>query len=175
MSTKQIFRAAVKALVCVSLVVLVAACANAPTSGSRDPVPIAAPTSLVHGASGPIPGANPAIQRWFLSIDKAKAAFNNALFKAQQGIKASSSPACGPLDQTAKVIVAALPKLRSVPSPAGAKIADAVQPLMDTMAQVAALCRSGDFAGAQALLSTTGIPQQAATQQRIDEILDGEA
>jgi hypothetical protein len=129
-------------------------------------------------ATAPIPGDDPAIQRWFLAIDKAKWAYDNALFKAEQVIfspspSASSASACQPLVQTVKAILAALPKLRSVSPPAGASIADAVQPLMDTMQQVGAACVSMNFTTARSLLAT-GIPQQASAQAAIDAILDGD-
>jgi hypothetical protein len=121
-----------------------------------------------------MPGADPTIQKWFLAVEKGKIAFNEALFQAQRGIKASSAAACQPLRRTAGAIQAELAKLRSVPSPAGAKIADAVAPLMVTMTSVADSCTHGDFPAAQQLMDSTGVPQQADTQALIDEILDGD-
>jgi hypothetical protein len=163
-------------LLSATAVLFAASCGGTPGNG---PPPVdtqgvgGGGTAVVVTAS-PIPGDDPAIQHWFLAIDTAKTAFDNALFKAERGISGSSSAACKPLVQTVRTIVGALPRLRSVPSPAGAKIADAVGPLMTTMGQVADLCTSGKFSAAQALLTATGIPQQAEAQALVDEILDGD-
>jgi hypothetical protein len=125
-------------------------------------------------AASALPGADPAIQRWFLGVDKVRAAFGDDLRKAEQAITAGTSAGCTALDQIVRRIVAALPSLRSVPSPAGARIATAVQPLMDTMGTVAAQCLAGSFAAAQSSLAIA-IPQQASVQATMDAILDGDA
>jgi hypothetical protein len=124
-------------------------------------------------AASTMPGADPAIQKWFLSVEKQKIAFNQALFQAQRGIKANSAAACQPLRRAASALQAELARLRSVSSPAGAKIADAIAPLMVTMTSIADVCIKGDFPAAQKLMDSTGVPQQAETQALIDEILDG--
>ncbi|MDQ1753191.1 MAG: hypothetical protein QOE71_4247 [Pseudonocardiales bacterium] len=147
-----------------------------PTSTSSDTsqrawAPAAAPGAAA--AASTMPGADPAIQKWFLSVEKAKITFNQALFQAQRGIKANSAAACQPLRRAASAIQAELARLHSVSSPAGAKIADAVAPLMVTMTSIADACIKGDYPAAQKLMDSTGVPQQADTQALIDEILDG--
>jgi hypothetical protein len=183
------------------LVLTLSSCSDAGGSDSRGPAPgvvrsspgagLTAPTTSASSetsaaalnpaagsgiavAASTLPGADPTIQKWFLSVEKAKTAFNQALFQAQQGIKASSAVACQPLSRTARAIQAELPRLRSVQSPAGPKLADAVAPLMVTMTSIAASCMNGDFPAAQQLMDSTGVPQQADTQALIDEILDGD-
>jgi hypothetical protein len=121
-----------------------------------------------------MPGADPAIQKWFQALDKAKGAFDQALFEAEQAIATKTAARCQSLSQTATSIDARLPGLRGVSPTAGAAIADTLHPLMTTMLSVADSCTKGDFVAAQTLLTQTAIPQQADAQERIDEILDGD-
>lgn len=150
------------------------AAARSLSSGARPrPAAAAGPAADPVAAASSMPGADPAIQRWFLSIDKAKIAFDDALLRAERAVAASTSGGCSALDSTVKQIVAALPRMRALSSPAGAKIAAAVQPVMTTMGQAAASCLTGDFAAAQKSLNV-GIGQQATAQASIDAILDGD-
>lgn len=135
--------------------------------GAGAPAAPAAPA-----AAPPIPGTDPGIQHWFLLVDKAKIAFDNALRQAENQINTSSG-SCQPLLTTANAILTALSSLRAVTNPAALRIADAVKKLMTTMVSVATLCINNDSGTKTAL--ATGIQQQADTQALIDEILDGDA
>jgi len=124
------------------------------------------------GAASSVPGTDPSIQRWFLRIDTAKIAFNNALFRAERGVADHVSSDCQSLDTTVPRIVAQLPELTNA-SVAGAKIAAAISPVMDTMAALAKDCLAGSWTAAMNDMNT-GIPQQANSQALIDAILDGD-
>jgi hypothetical protein len=131
-----------------------------------------APLAPNAAATQPIPATEPALQRWFLRVDKVKIAFNNGLFQAERGVAKQVPSDCKSLDTTVRNIVAALPDLTNV-SPAGAKIAAAVNPVMTTMGAAAKDCLASNWAAATADLNA-GIPQQANAQALIDAILDGD-
>jgi hypothetical protein len=107
-----------------------------------------------------------------LRVDKAKIAFNNALFRAERGVTNHVSSDCQSLDTMVQKIVVELPGLTNS-SPAGAKIAAAVRPVMDTMAVLAKDCLAGGWTAAVNDLNTA-VPQQANAQALIDAILDGD-
>jgi hypothetical protein len=147
------------------------------SSSSSVPAPAAQPGAQPLGsaaavAAAAIPGDDPAIQRWFLAIDKAKWVLNNAYLKAVQGVSRQSATDCQPLGQTVQAIVAALPKVQNLGA-AGARIAAAVTPLMTNMGQLASSCTIGDFPTARTILNTV-IPQQGNVQATIDSVLDGD-
>ena len=173
------------------LAVLALALASCTRAGARSPAEPAASSAEANAAPPPglaravgplapagvptgMPGDDPAIQRWFLGIDRAKTAFDQALFQAERGIGTKTAADCQALKRTSTAIQAKLPTLRAVSSPAGAALAGVVDPMMTTMVSIADSCLSGNFVSAQTLLTQTGIPQQANVQARIDEILDGD-
>ncbi|MEO6504118.1 MAG: hypothetical protein ABIQ09_19695 [Jatrophihabitantaceae bacterium] len=119
-----------------------------------------------------IPGTDPAIQRWFLSNDAAKIAFNDALLRAQRGVAGGKAAECHPLSVATEALGKALPKLAGL-SPAGLKLAAAIQPVMTTFTTAATACLAKDFPAAQTALDA-GVVRQADAQETIDEILDGE-
>jgi hypothetical protein len=144
--------------------------ATATNAGGRS---LAAAASVAApAATQSIPATEPGIQRWFLRVDKAKIAFNNALFRAERGVSSKVPSDCNDLDTTVAKIVAELPGLGRVSS-AGAKIAAAVKPVMDTMGVLAKDCLAAHWSSAQTDLDV-GIPQQANAQEAIDAILDGD-
>jgi hypothetical protein len=120
----------------------------------------------------PIPGTDPAIQRWYLSNGAAKIAFNDALFAAEQAIPGHNASGCNRLDVAARGLLAVLPQLAGL-SPAGQKLAAAMQPAITTFGTAAQACLAGNFAAAQTALDA-GIVQQADAQTTVDEILDGD-
>ena len=120
-----------------------------------------------------IPGTDPAIQRWFLLLDRAKTAFDKALFQAERGVANKMPSDCQALATTAQKITGQLPALVNV-APAGARLAAAISPVMQRMATMAAACLASDWTVASIAMST-GIAQQAQAQTVIDEILDGDA
>jgi hypothetical protein len=109
-----------------------------------------------------------------LKVGKAQVAFDNGLFRAEQGIAKRVASRCRPLADKIEPILSALPSLRSIPSGAGSEIADAIAPAMRTFSKMGDRCAAGDFAGARALLPT-GVRRQADAQTKLDEILDGDA
>lgn len=132
----------------------------------------AAQTSVTAAAGGQgIPGTDPAIQRWFLANGVAKVAFNNALLRAERGVAAGNAGECTPLSVTSQTLNKALPRLAAL-SPAGQRLAAAIQPTLTTFGAAATACLAKDFAAATTALSA-GIVQQADAQASVDEILDG--
>jgi len=119
-----------------------------------------------------MPGADPAIQRWFLGNAGAKVAFNNALLRAERGVANGVATECKPLSAAVHIINIALPKLAAL-SPAGKQLATAIQPAVTTFGTAAAACLANDFTTATAALNV-GIGQQADGQAAVDEILDGD-
>jgi hypothetical protein len=119
-----------------------------------------------------IPGTDPAIQRWFLANGDIKVAFNAALLRAERGVAAGIASECNPLQVAARALSGALPKLAAL-SPAGQKLAAAIQPAMTTFGTAAQACLAKDFDAAQVALDA-GIVQQADAQASVDEILDGD-
>jgi hypothetical protein len=119
-----------------------------------------------------IPGTDPAIQRWFLNNGAAKVAFNNALLRAERGVAAAKTAECQPLATSARVLVNVLPKLKGL-SPAGQKLAAALEAPVATFGVAASQCLAGDFVAAKATLDV-GVTQLADAQATVDEILDGD-
>ncbi|MCW2725179.1 MAG: hypothetical protein JWN35_2100 [Frankiales bacterium] len=159
------------AVVVVALVpVANAALGDLLTGPARTPSPAVAAAPAA--AAGPVPGTDPSVQRWWLSVDQAKVRFNDALQQAQTAVAAQQAGACQPLSASVSSIQGALPRLRLLPN-GGAKLADALVLPLNTFSQAAKACLAGDFVTAQSAL-LTGAPQQAAAQLTIDEILDGD-
>ncbi|MDQ1743160.1 MAG: hypothetical protein QOE23_1499 [Pseudonocardiales bacterium] len=158
-----------------SIGVLVSVAAASGCAGPAGP-PAAAdpsPASLAAGATArPIPGTDPAIQHWFLDNGAAKVAFNNALLRAERGVANRSASECKPLSAAVGQLEKVLPKLAAL-SPAGQKLAAALQPAVATFDSAATACLARDFPAAQAALDT-GVGQQADAQADVDEILDGD-
>lgn len=163
-----------------TLLAALTSCTSAHTqrpSGGRFGAPASSSSVAPHGVAAPprrIPGDDPSIQRWFLKVGKAQVAFDNALFRAEQGIARHVTSMCRPLDRKVQSILSALPRLRNIRSRAGSEIADAIEPGMKTFKQMGDRCAAGDFAGARVLMPT-GVRQQADAQTKLDEILDGDA
>jgi hypothetical protein len=161
-------------LIAISLVIMgvSAGCAghvHPPAAGNSPP---GAGLGVIPAAQAtPIPGTDPAIQRWFLSSGAVKVAFNNALLRAERGVASGSAADCQPLDTAVRALSAALPKLGAL-SPAGQKLAAAIQPPVSTFRAAATACLAKDFAAAKTSLDT-GVRQQAEAQGTVDEILDG--
>lgn len=128
--------------------------------------------TAVAGHALPVPGTDPAIQRWLLNNDAAKIKFNNALLQAQRGVATGKAAECKPLDTAARALLAAIPALHRL-SLAGQKLAATIQAPMTTFASAAAACLTEDFAAAHTALDA-GVVQQADAQEAIDEILEGE-
>ncbi|MEO7260280.1 MAG: hypothetical protein ABI047_03325 [Jatrophihabitantaceae bacterium] len=108
-----------------------------------------------------IPGTDPAIQRWFLSNSAAKITFNDSLLRAERGVASGNAPECQPLNAATQALTKALPKLAGL-SPAGNKLAAAIQPMMTTFATAAAACLAKNFPAAQTALDA-GTPGWRAT------------
>ena len=134
---------------------------------------VAAPAAVA-----PMPGTDPAMQRWFLALDKARIAFNNVLFRAEGDIAAGTGTAnCSALVSATTLIIKVLPALRKIPA-GGAAIADVYGPSLDQFAAVGAACVKRDFAGAKQILgdtSTGAIAGYGVAQEEVDEILDAGA
>lgn len=124
------------------------------------------------GAASAIPGTDPAIQRWFLDNGAAKAAFNDALLRAERGVARGAATECKPLSTALQKLDGALPKLATL-SPAGRRLATAIQPALTTFGSAAMACLAMNFPAAQAALDA-GVVQQADAQAEVDEILDGD-
>ncbi|HEY0167289.1 MAG TPA: hypothetical protein VGB75_09615 [Jatrophihabitans sp.] len=161
---------------------LSAGCSSAdspnPSNAAGEVAPAAAGEPLAlgglaqQGGSRPIPGTDAAIQRWFLANDAVKVRFNDALLRAQRAVATGDAAECRPLDTAARALSTALPALRGL-SPAGQELATAMQPPMTTFTTAASACLAQDFAAARAALDV-GVVQQAAAQESVDEILEGE-
>lgn len=82
----------------------------------------------------PVPGPDPGIQRWFLSNDAAKIAFNEALLRAERGVASGTAAECQPLNLAARALSGVLPTLAGL-SAAGQKLAAAIQPAVTTSAR----------------------------------------
>ena len=127
---------------------------------------------------GPMPGTDPAMQRWFLAVDKARIAFNNVLLRAEADIAGGSSTAnCSALVGATALITKVLPVLRKIPA-GGAAVADAYGPSLDQFAAAGRACLQRDFAGAKTILGDTSggaIAEYGVAQEQVDEILDAGA
>jgi hypothetical protein len=124
------------------------------------------------GPPTPIPGTDPAIQSWFLANGAAKVAFNDALLRAERGVASGTASECKPLSAATQTLSKALPKLAAF-SPAGQKLAAAIQPALTAFGTAATACLAKDFVAAKTSLDV-GIVQQADGQTTVDEILDGD-
>lgn len=151
----------------VMLVAGMAGCAS-PIEGQSAPVPVAA----AGVSAGPVPGTDPAIQRWFLDNDAAKVAFNDALLRAERGVASRTASECKPLSSAIARLDKVLPKLAAL-SPAGQRLAAAIQPAVTTFDSAATACQARNFPAAQLALDS-GVVQQADAQATVDEILDGD-
>jgi hypothetical protein len=165
-------------LVC-TVVVASAGCSHTAGSTQAAQLPVTRAAGLVAGpqsasaeSATPIPGTDPAIQRWFLANGGAKVAFNNALLRAHDGVAAGKPGECQPLGATARVLLNVLPGLKGL-SVAGQKLAAAFEIPVATFSIAASQCQAGDFAAAKATLDL-GVKQQADAQAAVDEILDGD-
>ena len=143
-------------------------------------------------AAPPMPGTDPAMQRWFLNVDKARIAFNNVLLKAEADVAAGAGAAagragaaagatgtanCAALVAATGAITKLLPLLRKIAA-GGAAVADAYAPSLDAFGAAGSACVKGDFAGAQAILGDTSsgaIAEYGVAQEQVDEILDAGA
>jgi hypothetical protein len=125
-----------------------------------------------------IPATDASIQRWFKTIEKARIAFNDLLFRAEAQIASGSGTGdCSALVGAIDVVTRAFPTLRTISS-AGAAIADAYGPPLAAFATAARACVNRDFAGARVQLGDTNSGAVAAygtAQAVVDEILDGGA
>jgi hypothetical protein len=150
------------------LVAAVTGCAPATEPAAAHPTPAVAPG----GSAGAIPGTDPAIQRWFLDSGAAKIAVNDALLRAERGVAEGTAAECKPLSSALQKLSGALPKLAAV-SPAGQRLAAAIQPPLATFDTAATACLAKNFAAARTALDA-GVVQQADAQATVDEILDGD-
>ena len=129
-------------------------------------------------AAPPMPGTDPAMQRWFLAVDKARIAFNNVLLRAEADISAGAGTAnCSALVAATGAITKVLPVLRKIPA-GGAAVADAYGPSLDQFAAAGRACLQRDFAGAKTILGDTSggaIAEYGFAQEQVDEILDAGA
>ena len=87
MEMHQVGRSAA-AIFCSTLFAALTSCTSARSRPSSETVaassdPAASPTA---GTPSRIPGDDPSIQRWFLKVGQAQVAFDNALYRAEQGI-----------------------------------------------------------------------------------------
>jgi hypothetical protein len=155
--------------VMLGIVTLSAGCA----AGGPATEPSLSKAAVTAAASNhPIPGTDAAIQRWYLNNGAVKVAFNDALFRAERGVASGNASECRPLDVAGRALSAVLPKLKGL-SPAGQKLAAAIQPPITTFETAAQACLAGNFAAARTALDA-GIVQQADAQATVDEILDGD-
>ena len=109
---------AVATLLCATLFVALTSCTSTHASRPSAERASARPSSPAATPSR-IPGADPSIQHWFLRVANAQIAFDNALFRAEQGIAKHVAWMCRPLQHKAQPLLSALPSLRNNPSPAG--------------------------------------------------------
>ncbi|MDQ1739041.1 MAG: hypothetical protein QOE53_693 [Pseudonocardiales bacterium] len=142
-----------------------------PVASDRSSAPVVVVTAGTP-AGRPVPGTDPAIQRWFLDNGAAKVAFNDALLRAERGVASGTASECKPLSIATQILNKALPKLTTL-SAAGQKLVAAIQPALTTFGAAATACLAKDFATARTSLDA-GIVQQADGQAMVDEILDGD-
>ena len=102
-----------------------------------------------------MPGTDPAMQRWFLDVDKARIAFNNVLLRGAPraaagigGATGAGTANCSALVAATGVITKVLPALRKITA-GGEAVADAYGPSLDAFAAAGSACVKRDFAGAQ--------------------------
>jgi hypothetical protein len=145
-----------------------ASSAQPPVAADQVPAVVAA----AGGVAGPIPGTDPGIQRWLLDSGPAKIAFNDALLRAERGVAGNTASQCKSLSSAIQALVKVLPKLAAL-SPAGQKLAAAIQPPLTTFDSAATACLAKNFPAAQTALDA-GVVQQADAQATVDEILDGD-
>jgi hypothetical protein len=179
----------------VLLAVLVLATGSvAVAEGSRSAPGVAAAPQV---PVGPMPGTDPAMQRWFLAVDKARIAFNNVLLRAEADIAGGAGAAagrsgtaagqaaagqagtanCSALVAATALITKVLPALRKIPA-GGAAVADAYGPSLDAFSAAGQACVKQDFAGAKQILGDTtqgAIAAYGLAQEEVDEILDAGA
>jgi hypothetical protein len=155
--TRWLAPAAVGAAAVVALGVIPAADA-APAADARS-VPV---------RSGPVPGTDPAVQRWFKDRDGLQIELNDALVDARHLPRPVSAarPVCIRLLRAAGVLAA----LSRVPSPA---LEVPVRAGLDTFVRAATTCLAGNLPGAEQLVAQ-GLAARTAVTEQIDEILDGE-
>lgn len=129
-------------------------------------------------APAPQPGTDARIQRWFLSIDKARITFDNVLLRAKNDIAGGTNTTnCAALVTVTARLLNALPSVSAV-SNGGPGIAATYRVPLQQFAAVAQSCVDGDFAAARAALgdaSTGAIAAYGAAQEAVDEILDAGA
>lgn len=130
------------------------------------------------GPAAVAPGLDPGIEHWFLVIDKARAAFNDVLLRAEQDIaKGVDTGSCTSLLADTAVITRRLPDLSKIAN-GGPAIAAAYQLPLNEFAAVATACKNHDFATARSTLGDTtrgAIADYGDAQDRVDEILDAGA
>lgn len=141
-------------------------------AGATGGLPAQVPGTAAGASAGPIPGTDPAIQRWFLDNDAAKVAFDDALLRAERGVASRTASECKPLASAIARLDKVLPKLAAL-SPAGQRLAAAIQPAVTTFDSAATACQARNFPAAQLALDS-GVVQQADAQAAVDEILDGD-
>lgn len=150
----------------------VSGCANpAAPPAAGDPV-AAQVIAAARASASPIPGTDPAIQRWFLDSGAAKVAFNDALLRAERGVVAHTASQCTSLSIAIQGLDKVLPRLAAL-SAAGQKLAAVIQPTLTTFGSAATACLARNFSAAQLALDA-GVVQQADAQATVDEILDGD-
>jgi hypothetical protein len=152
-------RVAPAAAVAAAVVLLgVVPAAGAP---SVPPVPAAA-------QQGPVPGTDPAVQKWFKAREGLQIELNNALLPAQHLPRPAGAarPVCTRLLRAAGVL-AALSRVPSLP------LQEPVRAGLDTFVRAATTCLAGDLPQAEQLVAQ-GLAARTAVSEQIDEILDGE-
>jgi hypothetical protein len=132
----------------------------------------AAPAPAQAGAARAIPGTDAAIQRWFLNNGAVKVRFNDALLRAETAVASGDTTGCQPLGAEARALSSVLSALGRL-SPAGEKLAAAMQAPLTSFEAAASACVNKDFPTAQNALNS-GVAQQAEAQEAVDEILDGD-
>jgi hypothetical protein len=134
---------------------------GAPPAADAGPAPIPAQVP-------PVPGTDPAVQKWFKDREGLQIELNNALVQTQKLPRPASAarPACTRLLKAAGLLNA----LSRVP--AGALEAP-VRAGLDQFVRGATTCLAGDLGGAEQLIAQ-GLAARTAVSEQIDEILDGD-
>lgn len=128
----------------------------------------AATDRVAAAQAGPVPGTDPAVQKWFRDRDGLQIELNNALLPAQHLPRpaAAARPVCTRLLKAAGVL-SALSRVPSAPLQAPLRAG------LDTFVQAATTCLAGDLPRAEQLVAQ-GLAARTAVSEQIDEILDGD-
>jgi hypothetical protein len=128
----------------------------------------AVPEASAVGQSGPAPGIEPAVQRWFKNREGLQIELNNALLAAQKLPRpaAAARPVCTRLLRAATTL-SAYGRLPSTPLDA------LVRTGLDTFVKAATTCLAGDLPTAERLVAQ-GLAERTAVSEKIDETLDGD-